>query len=172
MAPGVQYCSDCRKPAVNNDVIESGSDIVTSNDKAAVWNPNAAVAWSLLLTPVFGTFLHMKNWQSLGDMGRYKSAQYWFYGSFASLGFSLIVPSLFNNPQLGEFVGSVFATGFLAAWYVIAGREQVNYVRGKFGTDYPRRPWGRALRLGAAGLLGYFFIILVMGPLIGLPGFA
>ena len=31
-----------------------------------LWNPGAAMAWSLLFSPIFGAFVHMKNWQALG----------------------------------------------------------------------------------------------------------
>ena len=33
----------------------------------ALWNPDAAGAWSLLLTPIFGSVLVRKNWQAIGD---------------------------------------------------------------------------------------------------------
>ena len=32
-----------------------------------LWNPNAAANWSLLFSPAFGAFVHMKNWQALGE---------------------------------------------------------------------------------------------------------
>lgn len=35
----------------------------------ALWNPNAAANWSLLFTPLFGAYLHMLNWRSLGEAG-------------------------------------------------------------------------------------------------------
>jgi hypothetical protein len=36
----------------------------------ALWNPNAAANWSLLFSPMFGAWLHMKNWAALGEPER------------------------------------------------------------------------------------------------------
>jgi hypothetical protein len=38
------------------------ADIVQGEAAPALWNPGAAASWSLLLSPAFGAFLHMKNW--------------------------------------------------------------------------------------------------------------
>ena len=43
-----------------------------------LWNPNAAANWSLLFSPAFGAFLHMKNWQALGQPIKATSAKVWF----------------------------------------------------------------------------------------------
>ncbi len=48
-----------------------------------LWNPNAAASWCLLLTPIFGTWLHLKNWSALGDAERIGSARTWFILSIA-----------------------------------------------------------------------------------------
>ena len=43
------------------------ADIAPRQDSPPLWNPNAAANWSLLLSPAFGAFLHMKNWEELGE---------------------------------------------------------------------------------------------------------
>ena len=35
--------------------------------KPKLWNPNAATLWSLLFSPVFGAWIHAKNWEELGN---------------------------------------------------------------------------------------------------------
>ena len=39
----------------------------TAAPRPPLWNPGAAASWSLLLSPVFGAILHMKNWQAMGE---------------------------------------------------------------------------------------------------------
>ena len=41
------------------------ADVGRTEVAPALWNPNAAASWSLLFSPAFGAFLHMKNWQAL-----------------------------------------------------------------------------------------------------------
>ena len=36
-------------------------DVATGDAAPALWNPNAAANWSLLFSPAFGAWLHMKN---------------------------------------------------------------------------------------------------------------
>lgn len=46
------------------------SDLDTQSkglENVALWNPNAAGLWSLLFTPIFGSIIHMKNWNALGQ---------------------------------------------------------------------------------------------------------
>ena len=42
----------------------------TRGPRRAIWNPDAAANWCLLFSPVFGTWLHMKNWRALGEPER------------------------------------------------------------------------------------------------------
>jgi hypothetical protein len=58
-----------------------------SADEAAgaIWNPAAAARWSLLFTPAFGAFIHMRNWQTLEQPERAASARRWFLASLALL---------------------------------------------------------------------------------------
>ena len=43
------------------------ADVPTGEAAPALWNPNAASSWSLLFSPIFGAYLHMQNWQALGQ---------------------------------------------------------------------------------------------------------
>ena len=43
-----------------------------------LWTPNAAASWSLLFTPAFGAWLHMRNWERLGRPAQARQARYWF----------------------------------------------------------------------------------------------
>lgn len=39
-----------------------------NNEKITLWNPNAAVNWSVLFTPIFGAWIQAKNWKALGAL--------------------------------------------------------------------------------------------------------
>ena len=57
----------------------------TSDARHAVWNPDAAAGWSLIFSPVFGSYLHMCNWRTLSEPKKEASSKTWFY---ISIGFS------------------------------------------------------------------------------------
>src|SRR5262245_17881361 len=63
----------------------------------AIWNPQAAAAWSIVLSPVFGSFLHMLNWRALGEENEAAKARGWFALSLAVLIFesalALLLPA-------------------------------------------------------------------------------
>jgi hypothetical protein len=46
-----------------------------------LWNPHVAGAWSLIFTPIFGTVLIKKNWVTLEETGKAKTASIWLYVS-------------------------------------------------------------------------------------------
>jgi hypothetical protein len=113
------------------------ADIATS--APALWNPNAAANWSLLFSPAFGAFLHMKNWEALGQPGKAKVAKVWFVLSLVMLGGVVLVPVI--APQLLDGGARGIEVMWLFAWYFTGGRPQVSYVRTHFGKIYPRRGW-------------------------------
>lgn len=56
----------------------------------ALWNPVAAVGWSLLFSPAFGAFLHARNADAMGRADEAKANRVWFYFIIAYFGFSLL----------------------------------------------------------------------------------
>jgi hypothetical protein len=124
-----------------------------------LWNPNAAANWSLVFSPAFGAFIHMKNWQALGQADKASSAKVWFVLSVVMLGgFSCASVMAPNSKQLAE---SVRAVGLLLllAWYFGSARGQAAYVKTHFGNTYPRRGWFKAL---AVAVLALFALIMVV----------
>lgn len=102
-----------------------------AGDAPALWNPNAAGNWSLLFTPVFGSFLVWKNWQAIGEA---RGGLVWFIVSLV-----LVLPSIL-------LPGSALL--YLIVWYYSSVRPQARFVRDRWGADYPRRPWGVPLLVG------------------------
>lgn len=123
----------------------------------ALWNPNAAAAWSLLFTPVFGAALHMLNARAMGDE-RLRKLNKWFL-----IGFVLLVPIIEAGAILYavlfklDMIFFIFPfptplfTMFLI-WYIAAGRRQAALVAEQYGSNYPRRPWLKAILFGILGL--------------------
>ena len=136
----------------------------------AIWNPNAAANWSLLFSPAFGAYLHMLNWRSLGQPGRAAAAQHWFLASLTMLLVYVLLGVFMADSRAADAASRGLGFVYLITWYFAAGRSQARYVKEKFGADYPRKPWGRALGLAVAGLAGYFFLAVVVGVIAGLSG--
>lgn len=90
-----------------------------TDSKLKIWNPLHAVFWSFLLTPVFGAFIHMKNWESFNNEKKTKSATNWFAGSLAS------VAMLFIDRE----AGTGFVSMFFLLWIFIPAREQIKYFK-------------------------------------------
>jgi hypothetical protein len=39
--------------------------------------------------------------------------------------------------------------------------------RSKFGTGYSKRPWGKALLIGIAAIIGFFIFAVIVGIILG-----
>ena len=108
----------------------------TRENANEIWNPAAAVNWSLVLTPAFGPVLHYLNWKDLGEEGRERPALIW-----AGIFCVLVGLSLF------DFTGAIgsgpilFAYLLLFVWYFATARKQIKYVRERFGKTYSRKDW-------------------------------
>ncbi|MBC7453270.1 MAG: hypothetical protein H7335_06125 [Massilia sp.] len=111
----------------------------------AIWNPAAATVWSLLFTPAFGAFIHMLNWQALGQPEQAASAKKWFYASLALLMLQIVTRAL--NARFGTEPWLVHPLGllFFPVWYVCAARAQTRLVRARFGASYVRKSWNTVL---------------------------
>jgi hypothetical protein len=125
----------------------------------AIWNPNATANWSLIFTPAFGSYLQLLNWRALGEPEKAASSQNWFY---VSLGM-LVVYVLTGFRPIGLF---------LFVWYFSAGRAQGKYVKEKFGSSYARKPWGKALLIGLAAIIGYFVAFVIVRLALGVARYA
>jgi hypothetical protein len=106
-----------------------------------IWNPAAAARWSLLFTPAFGAFIHMRNWQALDQPERAQSARRWFHASLGVLMLQILTSALNarlrTEPMLLHPVGLLF----LLVWYFAAARQQTLLVKARFGGGYRRKRW-------------------------------
>jgi len=136
----------------------------TTEAAPPLWNPNAAASWCLLFTPIFGAWLHMKNWTALGQAAKADSARNWLHASIGLLVVSTLIALL--APQVPGVRLLNFA--FLIAWYYASAKDQARYVLGHFGKDYPRRGWGLPILIAIGAIVGYVVVLGVLFVALGL----
>jgi hypothetical protein len=139
------------------------ADVGPNGAPPALWNPGAAANWSLLFSPLFGAFLHMKNWEALGQPAKASAARVWaIVIPVVMVGSSVVAVLMPANRSLGGFsrLGGFL---LLIAWYASSGRDQMAYVKSNFGNDYPRKGWGKPLLFAIAALFGFFVFAVGLG---------
>ena len=125
-------------------------------DAPPLWNPNAAACWSLVFTPILGTWLHWTNWSALGEAERTASARLWLIASVVvTLASSLVVMGGIRAPGTLRLLNF----GYLLAWYVVGARPQARWVKERLGTAYPRRGWALPLLIATGVMIVAFFAI-------------
>ena len=75
------------QPPVSDNVFappKANLEREATEEAPALWNPNAAANWCLLFTAAFGAYLHMRNWQALGQPDRARASRNWMIAVIAS----------------------------------------------------------------------------------------
>lgn len=133
-----------------------------------IWNPNAAANWSLVFTPAFGSYLHMLNWQTLGEAERARSCMRWFYVSIGMLLAYIFMGVVLADETAADGATRGLALVFLLTWYFASARSQAKYVKAKFGASYARRPWGKALLIGITGFVAFVVAAFLAGVILAM----
>jgi hypothetical protein len=135
------------------------ADIVQGEAAPALWNPGAAASWSLFLTPVFGAFLHMKNWEALGEPDKAAAAKKWVAITVVII-VGLTVAAAFrpDNQALGGIL-RLSGLGLLLTWYYASGKSQLDFVKSRYGKQYPKKGWAQPLLIAVAAVIGFFFLV-------------
>jgi hypothetical protein len=141
------------------------ADVVSAEVSPALWNPNAAASWSLLFSPVFGAFLHMRNWEALGEAEKAAQSKGWMIGSIAFILLVSVGPILLPQVAILETLGNASGIALLVAWYYAIGKSQNTFVVERFGKTYPRRGWTKPL-LAAFGAIAAFFALIFFAAFI------
>ena len=133
-----------------------------SSTSPVLWNPDAAARWSILLTPVFGTWLHMRNWGAMGEPKRARTARIWLALAIACVLATAVLLAVWPQSTTLRFVNF----GFLLVWYYGSGNKQSRLVETRFGIDYLRQPWSKPLQ-AAGGLIATYLIIVAVFAALG-----
>jgi len=127
---------------------------VVAEDAPMLWNPDAAGAWSLLFTPVFGSILVRKNWKAIGDEDKVRQGAIWLGASIV-----MLLATIFIG-ILGFF--------YIIVWYFAWQRPQAQFIRERWGKDYPRKGWIvpllAALGIYIAVVVVLTMVIMALGP--------
>lgn len=139
-------------------------------ERPALWNPWAAVLWSILLSPAFGSYLHMKNWLALGEAEKAKTQRNWFVGVIAALLAIMISAIFFPESTLLDLLSRAGGLALLLSWYYSSGKSQRTVVESRFGSDYPRKGWLKPILAAVAVFVGFMFFAGLVGFVLGASG--
>jgi hypothetical protein len=99
-----------------------------------LWNPDAAANWSLLLTPAFGAYLHMRNWQVLGDSSKAAASRRWMIATVVLTCTLTVISALLPESQALTALVRAGSVALLFGWYFASAREQARYIKERYGT--------------------------------------
>ena len=144
------------------------TDFTSATDQAPpLWNPNAAASWSLVFSPIFGAYLHMKNWQALGQAEKAAKSKNWVIGLTVFFLFAITLPLFANGSGASELLGRFGGFVLLIAWYYGIGKSQSGYVLAKFGKNYKRRGWSVPLLIALGLFVGLIVAVVLLALAIG-----
>jgi hypothetical protein len=105
-----------------------------------------------MFTPIFGAWLHAKNWNELGQHERGNKSMLWVY-----IGFAILLTVIFLPDAGARIVSCVF----LISWYFFSAKSQVKYLK-ENNINYEKKSWGKAILLGFASLVVFIIICVVI----------
>ncbi|HCG7068563.1 hypothetical protein [Vibrio parahaemolyticus] len=118
----------------------------TGSERVSLWNPNAVVGWSVLFSPIFGAWLHSKNWKELGEERNAKQSMNWVYGGVVVFILVIFIP---------EKIASTISLGYLLSWYFSSGQQQVKHVRENLDNRYNKKSWLKPITIAVVGLASF-----------------
>lgn len=137
------------------------SKACTLDASLPLWNPRAATYLGVLLSPAFSAYIHMCNWDTLGETDQSLEARAWccmLLGYFVTFGVLLGVSDVVGRNLAPPLSATI---GLLAGWHVWGGRAQERYVAVITGGAYTRRPWHRVI-LAALGVLALMVVAVAV----------
>jgi len=128
---------------ISRNAEQTSSHSSAPSSDVSLWNPNAAVNWSILFGAPLGSFLHARNWGSMGENGKKKRSLVWFWTT-ATLTAAAIIFPVDKRVYGGVWLWS------LILWYFISARAQAKYVRETYGSSYRRKGFVKPLLIALA----------------------
>ena len=150
--------------AATPPAFQQPSALLALDDVQPLWNPNAAANWSILFSPIFGAYIHAKNWERLGQPDKAASSMNWVVGCSILWGLNLIVILATVNSKDGDKgFGNCATFVALLWWYFGSAKHQTKVMKEKFPSwDFPRRSWGKPLAIGSVWLVACFGIAVAV----------
>ncbi|WP_306397900.1 hypothetical protein [Telluria beijingensis] len=129
------------------------------NTRLLLWNPRAATYWGLLLSPAFSAYIHMRNWQTLGQEDQAAQARTWLRMVSAIIVAACFLPALGGMPGRDLELPSSMSLALLLAWHSWGGRGQERYIAAIIGGAYVRRP--RSAKIFSALCMFIAFVVAI-----------
>jgi hypothetical protein len=130
-------------------------DDAASSTPVSLWNPEAAAMWSLVFSPAFGAYLHMRNWQQLGQKKKAAESKLWFLAATSILALDLALTALNATRHEQWSIPTPVSIALLLGWYIWSARGQRKYLANERGNDYVRKPWSFPLLIAVAATVAY-----------------
>lgn len=143
------------------------ADVIGREPSPSLWNPNVAASLSLLFSPIFGSILHMKNWQSLGDAQKAAASKNWAIGSAAFFVVLIVLSAVLPESKAIDGLSRASGLGLLIAWYYAIGKSQQSLVLARYGKDYPRKGWAKPVGIAICGCIAFLAVAGGLGIVIG-----
>ena len=167
-----KFCSGCgNKLEIQNiqavhapPQLEKNESPQPRKKQIELWNPNAAANWSLLFTPIFGSYLQMKNWQALGEQKEANTAKSWLIFTIVFILFINFLSYLADaDPEQSTIVARGLGFWYIIIWYFAYARKQPKYVKETLNDRYQKKSWWIPLVSATVILFVATFIFMVVG---------
>lgn len=137
---------------------QSNNQFKNEAEVISLWSPNRAASASVLLTPIFGAWIHAKNWKALGNEAKAKKSMNWIYGMVTAISLGVILAP-------DKAVGIIFWS--LVGWYFILGKQQAKYIQENLSAGYREKNWGKPVGFAVLAIIAFAVVAAVVGPVLG-----
>jgi len=134
-----------------------------STERPPLWNPRAATWWGVLLSPAFSAYIHMRNWEALGQDDKVAETRTWFYMMLGCVILCFVLSAVSHIAQQDVTPPASIPFALMLVWHIWGGRAQERYIAALMGVAYTRRPWSKAV-WSCIGLLLVGFLASVVLP--------
>lgn len=134
----------------------------TGTEPMPLWNPRAATWWGVLLSPAFSAYIHMRNWEALGQDDKVAETRTWFYMMLGYVILCLVLSAVSHIAQQDVTPPTSIAFALMLVWHIWGGRAQERYIAVLTGGLYMRRPWSKVVGSGIGLFLGGFLASVVL----------
>lgn len=125
-------------------------------DLPPLWNPKAAMWWSVFFNVVLGAVLHAKNWEALGEKDLAKQNWIW-----AGVGAGVVLALMLSDATK---IGWIVHLALVFAWYHSTGNKQVEFFKKEFGEDYERKGWLVPIILTVLAIIAAGVLVVMIAP--------
>mgnify|MGYP003583957953 FL=1 len=166
-----RFCSGCGSRLETQNIqtihippqLEKTEPLQPSKRKVGLWNPNAAANWSLLFTPIFGSYLQMKNWQALGKPEDANTAKNWISFTIIFILFiNFATPFIWDDVEKVTTISRGLGFWYIIIWYFAYARKQPKYVKENLNDKYQKKSWLIPLSSATVILFISFTVLMVV----------